>query len=153
MVLENARYAKENERSRMRKHTKHWITFYAPGLFVGKGWEKKCKKNIRPQDVEWPNNAYAFTLHKRIDVIEGTDRFKGEPSQIGPTYYHPDSRIETLDEVKRNPNATKILISNMESLHWSHIIWLRGGEDRPQPFNNKEDEVLNKTNGKKEAPK
>lgn len=96
-------------------------------------WSVDCLEGTKPEDVEWPENAYAFTLWTRTDIAEGDDVFKGEAQKIGKMYYHPDSKVENYDMVKRNPNANEILLSNMKNNHWQHIVWSRWG-NWPQPY-------------------
>lgn len=124
----------------MHKRTVYYVTFTAPGAFVAESWKREVS-SPDPHKVEWPGNAYAFTMHKREDAIDGDTVYIGQPQQIGPTYYHPDSKVETLAEVRLNQKATPILISNMECNRWSHIIWSRWG-NWPQPFDPAESEVL-----------
>lgn len=125
----------------MQKVKKYWARFYAPGSFVANEWDIESSSKIEPSSVEWPENAYAMTLHERTDMIDGDDTFTGQAEQIGPMYYHPDSVVETLDEAKRNPNATSILISNMECNRWESIVWSRWG-NWPQPFDSSKHQVL-----------
>ena len=116
----------------MHKETVRYVRFLAPGSFVANEWTRPVE-TIDPGAVEWPDNAYAFSLHERIDVIDGDQRFEGEAKQIGPTYYHPDSKVETIGEVERNPNAGRILVRNMRCNGWMKIVWSRWG-NWPQPF-------------------
>ncbi len=116
----------------MKKVKKAFVRFFAPGSFVAEEWEKEIDI-ADPNGIEWPENAYAFTLHEREDVIDGETTYTGPVHRIGPMYYHPDSKVETLDEARRNPNASDILIRNMEGNHWDSIIWSRCG-NWPQPF-------------------
>lgn len=123
------------------KVDKHWIEYVSPGSFFPEKWIKKCKKGTTARDIKWPKNAYAFSLWKRTDIIEGKKTFRGKYERIGPLYYHPDSVIESLSEAKNNPNSTRILISNMESNGWDYIVWNRWGHG-PQPYDNTKDRVL-----------
>lgn len=125
----------------MRKATVFFVTFYSPGIIVSKSETKNISSPS--EKIEWPENAYAYTLHKRDDLIENGKTFRGEPEQIGFTIYHPDSKVESLAEVKKNPKATKLLISNMEINNWSNIVWSRWG-NWPQPFNPDNDRVEGK---------
>lgn len=117
----------------MNKQIVYWVRFYSPGSIVNNEWSIDQKNQPKPEDIEWPDNAYCFTINKRVDVIDGDKVYKGEPEQIGPIYYHPDSKVETLDEVNQNPNATDILVRNMECNDWEKIIWSRWN-NWPQPF-------------------
>ena len=124
----------------MRKVTKYFVRFWRPGLLVGEDWENYVG-SLDPAEIEWPKDAYAFTLHEREDVVDGDQTFKGTSRQVGPTYYHPDSRVETLEEVKRNPKASRILVQNMECNGWTAIIWSRW-DNWPQAFDPEKDLIL-----------
>jgi hypothetical protein len=112
--------------------TVRFVRFYAPGSFVAEDWTVPVD-TLDPLAIKWPDNAYAFTLHERVDVADGPERFTGEAKQIGPMYYHPDSKVETQAEVALNPKATGILLSNMRCNRWDQIIWSRWG-NWPQPY-------------------
>lgn len=124
----------------MHKKLKRFVVFWAPGLFFGEARTQDVE-SADPLAVEWPDDAYAFTMHEREDVVDGEKIYEGEPVQVGPMYYHPDSKIETLEEVKRNPNKGAALVSNMENNGWDHIIWTRWG-NWPQPFKEGKSVVL-----------
>ena len=124
----------------MQKVTRRYVHFLSPGLVVANDWTQPME-STDPLAVDWPNNAYAFTLHEREDVIDGDAEYRGTPRQVGPMYYHPDSKVETLEEAKRNPNASDILIINMRSNGWGAIIWSRWG-NWPQPFDGTNTVVL-----------
>lgn len=124
----------------MKKELKRFVTFLAPGAFVGESWTQDIE-SADPMEVTWPTNAYAFTMHEREDVVDGETRYSGKAVQIGPMYYHPDSKIETLEEVKRNPRRGSSLVGNMECNEWDRVIWTRWG-NWPQPFRGGEVEVL-----------
>lgn len=124
----------------MKKELKRFVTFLAPGSFLAENWSRDVD-SLDPYAIEWPNNAYAFTLHEREDIVDGDARFTGKARQIGPTYYHPDSTIETLDEVKANPKAGAVLVSNMQINRWDRVVWSRWG-NWPQPYKDGEVKVL-----------
>ncbi|MEN6549998.1 MAG: hypothetical protein ABFE07_28475 [Armatimonadia bacterium] len=133
----------------MKKVRVSWITYLMPGLLVGENWDKDCEPGIDPEDVEWPKNAYAFRIMERTDVVHDGETYKGKAEQVGPLYYHPDSRVETLEEVRQNPRATDTLISNMRCNKWNRIIWTRWN-NWPQPYEAKEIRVLPKKEKKDE---
>ncbi len=124
----------------MKKVMKFFAEFLAPGSFVAENWAVEVK-STDPYSVEWPENAYAFAIYAREDVVDGDNTYKGEPQQVGPTYYHPDSKVESLEEVEVNSNATQILVENMKANGWSHIVWSRWG-NWPQPFDPNKARVL-----------
>lgn len=124
------------------KRTRHFATFMAPGLIVGNQWDMELASED-PQKVHWPDDAYAFTLHRREDVTVDGAEYQGKREQVGPIYYHPDSVVQTLEEAKANPKATPVLISNMECNDWGSVVWTRWG-NWPQPFDPAEIQVLPK---------
>ena len=128
----------------MKKELKTYARFFAPGSFVANDWTRPVEQ-ADPYAVKWPDDAYAFTLHEREDVVDGETRYEGKPRQIGPTYYHPDSKVETLDEVRRNPKAGTVLVSNMECNGWDRIVWSRWG-NWPQPYEPDKARVLERHN-------
>lgn len=117
----------------MDRVTAKFVRFWSPGLVVANNWERPID-SLDPYAVEWPDNAYAFTLHERVDVHDGPEKFAGKERQVGPMYYHPDSRVETLTEVEaRNAPGDRILIRNMRNNDWPTIVWSRWN-NWPQPF-------------------
>lgn len=124
----------------MHKRTVHFVIFEAPGSFVAESFKREVA-GPDPHAVEWPENAYAFRLFRREDVVDGDDAYIGKSVQIGKLYYHPDSKVETLTEARENPKATPTLISNMECNGWEQIVWSRWG-NWPQPFEAADAEVL-----------
>uniref|UniRef100_A0A6M3JTV9 Uncharacterized protein n=1 Tax=viral metagenome TaxID=1070528 RepID=A0A6M3JTV9_9ZZZZ len=125
----------------MKKETKYFVTFYSPGLFVGETWIEEVKSSD-PLSIKWPDNAYAFSLYQRDDIIDDDDiRYTGKKKQLGPMYYHPNSKIETLEEVKVNPNRGRSLVSNMECNKWDRVIWTQWGT-WPQPYEESEIKIL-----------
>jgi hypothetical protein len=124
----------------MNKQTVHYVTFWSPGSFVAEEWTVPVD-SPDPRKVAWPDNAYAFRMFKREDVIDGDKTYQGKPERIGKIYYHPDSSVQSLDEARTNPRATRILISNMEGNGWQQVIWTRWGT-WPQPFEPADMEVL-----------
>lgn len=100
--------------------------------------------------MKWPDNAYAFAVIRRTDIVDGTERFKGKVEQVGPHYYHPDSKIETFAEVEKNPHATRILLDNMRCNKWDKLVWARWG-NWPQPYREGEIVVLPKPEAKQDG--
>lgn len=129
----------------MHKITNRFARFYAPGTFFAEEWNKPAE-TLDPEAVDFPDNAFAFTLHERIDIVDGDATYEGKTTQVGLRYYHADSKVETLDEVRRNPKATQILISNMECNRWDRVVWTRWG-NWPQPFDPAKDCVLPRADG------
>ncbi|MFA5377510.1 MAG: hypothetical protein WC455_17295 [Dehalococcoidia bacterium] len=124
----------------MKKQIKRFVTFWTPGIIVAESTVKEVG-SLDPNLVKWPENAYAFQFSEREDVVDGEKKYRGTEKDVGPLYYHPDSRVETLAQVKKNPRATATLISNMECNGYKKIIWSRWG-NWPQPFDDKKTMVL-----------
>jgi hypothetical protein len=127
----------------MNKVTKHYVQFLSPGTFVGESWNEGITEQD-PNAIAFPDRAYAFRMFVREDVIDRGETYTGKPTQVGPVYFHPESVVESLDQVRRNPMATKTLVSNMEGNGWSHIVWSRWG-NWPQPWMPAEMVVLPRT--------
>lgn len=116
----------------MKKVTKYFVEFFSPGSFFAESWTLPVNSK-NPYDVKWDKNAYMFRLSEREDVIDGDKVYQGKSIAIGGSYYHPDSRVENLEQVKRNPKSTDILIRNMEGNGWKALVWSRWG-NYPQHF-------------------
>ena len=117
----------------MNQLTRRFVRFYAPGSFVANDWTREVD-NLDPATVEWPDNAYAFTLHERVDVMDGTETFTGKEHQIGPMYYHPDSKVLSEAEIAaRGDSRDRILLANMRNNKWPSVIYSRWG-NWPQPY-------------------
>lgn len=126
----------------MHKETVYQVKFMSPGAFVA-DTSMQDVASPDPRLVKWPDNAYAFTLTQREDVVDGDERYKGRHHRIGGLYYHPDSKVETAEQVGSNPAATRILIGNIRNWGWKHIVWSRWG-NWPQGFDPALDVVLPK---------
>ena len=117
----------------MDKVTVHYVRFYSTGSFCANDWTAEVQ-SADPAAVVWPENAYAFTLHERVDVLDGPKRFEGKPQQLGLMYYHPDSAVKTQAEIaaKADPRD-RILLQNMKCNSWPAVIYSRWG-NWPQPY-------------------
>lgn len=124
----------------MKKQTIFFVQFFAPGAIVAESWTHNIPCPDQKQ-IKWPDHAYCCRIYQREDVVDGKNVYRGEPKKIGPLWFHPDSKVETLAEVRKNGKATSTLISNMEINGWTHIVWSRWG-NWPQPFDAKKDRVL-----------
>jgi hypothetical protein len=124
----------------MDKTTTFYATFYAPGSFCANTWDVPLTSSD-PRAIDWPERAYAFQIFERTDAHDGPEVFRGEPKAVGPLYYHHDSRIETLAELRENPRATPTLIGNCEWNKWDQVIWTRWG-NWPQAFDPKHTAIL-----------
>ena len=117
----------------MKRVTVCYARFLSPGSIVSNDWTVPMQ-TTDPHAVPWPENAYAFILYERVDVQDGAEMFKGEAKQIGPVYYHPDSKVLTQAEVavKDDPRDS-ILLENMRRNDWPSVIYSRWG-NWPQPY-------------------
>jgi hypothetical protein len=117
----------------MERVTVRYVRFLSPGSFCANEWTMPVE-SADPSAVVWPENAYAFTIHERVDMRDGAETFKGEAKQIGPVYYHPDSKVVTKEEIaaKGDPRD-RILLSNMQCNGWPAVIESRWG-NWPQPY-------------------
>lgn len=130
----------------MTKVTKRWVSFFSPSLLFAETTDKEVV-SFDPNAIQWPDNAYAFRFFQRTDVTDGTQCYTGKARSVGLLYYHPDSKVETFEQVKRHPNSTPMLIRNMEGNKWTHIIWTRWN-NWPQPYDKKAMVILKeKANG------
>lgn len=132
----------------MKKKTVWYVMFDAPGLIVGEAWSGPEQETpIAPEEVEWPEDAYAFRIYKRTDVIDGKTVYRGTPQAVpNKRFYHPDSVVQSLEEVARRTTDTGILRHNMEANRWSHVVWTRW-DNWPQPWDPKTMKILKKAGG------
>ncbi len=125
----------------MHKVEIHFIEFLSPGSFVSESRMQECVGVPKPDEVVFPNNAYAFRLHSRTDVVDGVDRYRGDTNQIGPTYYHPMSVVRNLADVQAMGPSFRILASNMECNKWPEVVFSRWG-NYAQPYSADKDCIL-----------
>lgn len=130
----------------MQSRTMCFVRFFSPGSFLADNWTVEVA-DLDPLKVVWPERAYAFTMHTREDILRGGEVFKGEVRQVGPMYYHPDSRSVSREEVAaRNDPRDRILLRNMGINGWPSVIFSRWG-NWPQPYRPGEDVILEKRHG------
>lgn len=119
------------------EYTKKYVRFFSPGSFCEDDWVIEVDPSTRPQDVIWPERAHAFTMYTINTIVrDGTEYHSGQipVSPDNPRYYHPDSKIVTLEELeKRADPADKTLIWNMRTNKWPDVIYTRWG-NWPQPY-------------------
>ena len=120
----------------MRTSTEFIVVYFYAGTICANTSEKLFNSREEITSAEWPNGVYAYKLYQQ-DIVQDTDTgklYRGDRTEVdGKIHYHPDSKVETLEQVRHNPNATGILISNMECNGWDSIVWTRYG-NWPQPF-------------------
>lgn len=120
--------------------------FWRPGAFFGEDWYQPIE-SADPKTVEWPDMAYCFDLFERKAFVgpDGTE-YHTDWKKIGKRYYHPDSKVLTLGDVKARPEfcrPTSFLATNMEHNGWKSVVLSRWG-DWPQEFDPVTDEILTK---------
>jgi hypothetical protein len=119
----------------VQKKTRYWLKWMATGSFATNESIESVDALPHVQDLIWPDRAYAVQAYQRTDIVDGEgNEYKGKEQDVGPLWYHPDSFIRSLEDVRsRNDPDDKILISNMENNQWSHVIYSRWG-NWPQPY-------------------
>jgi hypothetical protein len=122
------------------KKIRRFVEFLSPNVFVAESSMREVD-SIDPKAVEWPANAYAFTMHEQEIIVDSGKEYVGELKQIGPTYFHPDSVVEDIETVALTRPKERILIANMRCNGWQKIVWSRWGT-WPQPFDDQTCEVL-----------
>jgi hypothetical protein len=117
----------------MERVTVRYVRFLSPGSFCANEWTMPVE-SADPRAVVWPENAYAFTIHERVDLLDGPETFKGEAEQIGPVYYHPDSKVLTqADVAAKGDPRDRVLVENMKRNGWPAVIYSRWS-NWPQPY-------------------
>ena len=117
----------------MRKLTKYLASFYAAGSFCADVWTVEVP-SADPTAVQWPDRAYAFRLHERVDMVDGNEVYEGKQKSVGPMYYHPSSFTKTLADVEATADPRdEILLWNMRTNGWDSVVYPRGF-NWPQPF-------------------
>lgn len=77
-----------------------------------------------PTDALFDNEAqYAFYFQERVDIHDEGEVFYGDVKTVSPTYFRSGSVVETIEEAKRNPKVTPILIDNLNDNQWKKVIW------------------------------
>ena len=120
----------------MRTSTEFIAVYFYAGTICANTSETVFNSLEEVTLADWPNRAYAYKLYQQDIVTDtGTGKvYRCDRTEVdGKLYYHPDSKVETLEQVRNNPNATEILIRNMECNGWDSIVWTRYG-NWPQPF-------------------
>lgn len=107
----------------MHKVTKYFARFFSPGTFVADDWRVEVP-SPNPEAIAWPTRAYCFQVVKREDIVDDGAVFTGKEERVGPTYYHPDSKVEHLAQVKLRADC-HILARNMECNDWPFVVWSR----------------------------
>lgn len=126
----------------MTKIEKYWIEFWHGGRFFAETTKVDCAKLPNPFEVEFPEGAFCFTMHKRTDVHNGYEVFTGKAERVGPKYYHPMSLVVHIDRIRRRAlPSEKILLSNMEINGWDLVIQCHP-HGNFQPFDKQSDIII-----------
>ena len=124
----------------MKSEVKMYVEFYFPGIFVSESSIKEIN-SLDPKLIEWPKHAFAFKLFKREEATINGKTLRGDMEAVSGMYYTPDSKVETLEEVKESHPQERILISNMTYNDWNKIVWIG---NNAQPFNDEKDAIWSK---------
>jgi len=119
-----------------KKSTEFIIVYFYAGAFCANHSEIKFNNLEDFNPDNWPDGSYAYEIYKqdKIKELSTGEVFLHDRDKFdGKIHYHPDSKIETLDQVRNNPKASEILARNMECNGWESIIWTRYC-NWPQPF-------------------
>lgn len=120
----------------MRTSTEFIVVYFYAGTICADTSETVFNSPEEVALADWPNRAYAYKLYQQ-DIVADTETgkvYRGDRTEVdGKLHYHPDSKVETLEQVRNSPNATETLIRNMECNGWDSIVWTRYG-NWPQPF-------------------
>lgn len=106
---------------------KHFVQFLCPGTFCAEienraidSWDiEKAKDLAKKITVRYNAKPYAFYFYTQEKKPECWDAEIINQSHM----YYINGKVYSLEEVKaRNDPEDKILISNMESNEWSHVV-------------------------------
>lgn len=114
--------------------------FMAPGTIFANDFTREFQPG---EHIEWPDRAYCCKLGRQTVQIVGDEVLRGAVKWDPRTFYHPLSIIQTIDQVKRNPSASEILVRNMECNRWDRVVWSRW-QNWPQPYNATKDVVCDR---------
>jgi len=95
-----------------------------------------------PNQVEFPNRAFAFRFCSRTEVESDGEMLTGDWEREDVRYYMKGSKVFTLEEVKAGvlEGDNRVLISNMEGNGWDKVVQTPFGNVQPFEEN---DRILN----------
>lgn len=99
-------------------NTKYYIRWFSPGAFVADthDFELENKEDI----PERPNGCYAYQTFERVEKMVDGELLLGGKKKFSPvTYYGQEF---TKNEAKQYPEATHILLMNMETNGWTRMV-------------------------------
>jgi hypothetical protein len=118
---------------------KSYVEFLSPGTVMANASSREVTSRD-PLAVDLPRGAYAFRFYDIVEgEIDGTP-VRSERVDRSKTYY-PGGEIRSLEECRARSRASSILVMNMESNRWSHVIF-GAGDMWAQPYDPEKDEVI-----------
>jgi formylmethanofuran dehydrogenase subunit E len=114
----------------MNKITKQYVRYFIPSILVDETTTMEFNGNIKEAIENAPRGAHKFQFHKRTDVEDGENLFRGKEEITSPQYYI-DAKVYTLEEVKMQFPEKDILISNMECNKFDRIVMTNRGSAQP----------------------
>jgi hypothetical protein len=106
--------------------TKYLVRYYAPGTFTGESWDQEVEQPD-PRRIDWPEKAYAFRFYQQRYVELDGEVLTGEKEPVdSTTYYHPECQVIDIEGALNHPLGTKILVENMKTNGYSHLICRKG---------------------------
>lgn len=85
----------------MKKSIKYWICFHHHELDLSSKQIFIPSPDIDPESITFEEDAYAFGIYQQTNVIdEEGNVYKGKVTG-GLLYYHPDTKIETVDNARK----------------------------------------------------
>jgi hypothetical protein len=98
--------------------TKHYITFYFPGVFVSN--ETVREVSDRDAQITAPPGAYGYRVHSRTELRQDGETLVGAPRDFGPMTYFGE--VLTVAEVEALPGDHEVLLSNMRCNGWDRVV-------------------------------
>jgi hypothetical protein len=116
-----------------------YVKFFYPGSFFSEESVKKI--NNRTDKIDVPKNAFAYEFFEKSEIEQDGEVLTGFPRNISGRYYIGE--LYDLERVKKEFPDKDVLIRNMESNDWTHVVKCSQGM---VPFDTKKDIVINKDN-------
>jgi hypothetical protein len=75
-----------------------------------------------PLNLPWEQDTVCICIYVYKEIeIDGEVFFSAEPKQLGPSYYHPDSKLLSHEDARKSVDRATLLW-NIEVNGWSHVI-------------------------------
>ena len=99
---------------------KHYVKFWYPGISVSENTVEEIEsKDI--QNIEVPQNAYAFSLYD-IEIVEFEGEIlRGKPKNVSSMYYCGGTK-KNYRTVCKEKGSDSILAGNMLCNNWDCVI-------------------------------